>query len=283
MPDDEKARAPAVAGTIPKEAADSIFKITRLLLTATEYAALRTQVENGELHPWVATFFYFLKFSDEDDTFLEFSIKGMNTFLSFAEGWEAKAPEKAKTREVEIRIAKREKANGFSSLHNSHTVSLWNMLDATLFEGLVHLFLGYPKARELEDFRKIKFNVGQYETLSRTQMTRMALVELKREISSPRLNKGVRVYEQIHRSLGMEPHLPDDLDKKLIELRAMRNAIVHNMGIVDERVLDDCGWLQLPPGTHVGVKADQYKSYKDAALRYVGSTLGKTISAFPMP
>src|ERR1700704_4505340 len=149
--------------TTPSESTESLLQNIRSLMTSTEYSAVRRQVESGDLSHWLAGFFYFLKFIDEDDCFLECTIKGMKAFLTQAARWEAHEPETAKNREVEIMIAKREKTNDFSGIHNRHTVTLWNMLDATLFESLVHLFLSNSKVREISSFQKIKLSLKEYD------------------------------------------------------------------------------------------------------------------------
>jgi len=223
---------------------------------------------------WMGTFFYFSKFLDEDRCFLEFSIKGMETFLKLSEGWKQRNPEALEKRRVDLSIVNRENGHGFPGLHARHTVSLWNMLDVTLSESLVQLFIADSAALELPAFDKLKFSVAQYRDMSRTQLMRFAVTELKQHYSSPyRFNKGVRVYERIYKELGIESNIPKEIDKLLIELRAMRNVIVHNMAIADERLVQVCPWLKLEVNAPAIVTAPQYREYKNASLSYVAAIL----------
>ena len=261
----------------PDYFSDHFQEAIRIVVNAADYADVRAQIERGDMPWWTGTFFYFMKFLDEDSCFLEFSVKGMQLFIDLAE----RSPEKYENRKVSLRIAREEKKRGFAGLYGRHTVSLWNMLDATLSESLTQLLLAKGKTLELPAFQKIKFSVAQFQDMSSAQMMRAVLGELKRlHAAEARCNKGVRIYEKLYIDAGMSEHLSDQLDKRLIELRAVRNAIVHNMGIADERFVKDCPWLRIEPGTRIAIGKAQYDVYTDAASSYVVSTLVDLVKTF---
>lgn len=249
-------------------------------MSAAEYSQLRREIVSQSMPSWMAGFIYFSKFLDEDECLLEFSVKGIDLFVKRLGTLAKRDPEVIKRRAVSYVIAVKERNEKFPGIHARHVVSLWNMVDATLSEALARLLIEQSPNLRLDQFRKISFSIAQYQSLSETELMRLTVVELKRQKAIGRSAKGVRPFEAIFKDIGLDSKLTDENDRLLIELRSTRNVIVHNMGIADDRFIEDCPWLKLSAGAAVKVTGEQYRNFIQAASSYVAQTLAALMRRF---
>lgn len=227
-----------------------------------------------------APILWYQRYIDQDRLFAHCAKRGIETYLKLGDRREPR-DEDDRIRRL---IAKKEAAEGFPNINAHHTANLWNMLDVTLSDMLALIFVCKPEALGLPALKKVSFSVAEYEGLSKPQRMKITVAELKRELirkGSIKLKNGVEVYEQIYRDMGISDD-PLKNDRKILsELRAVRNVIVHNMAIADDRFVEQCPWLQITRGQEIKVTDSQYATYFQSASLYLISTFSRLMAKFP--
>jgi hypothetical protein len=257
----------------------SLYGIFRASLGALDLGTLKQLSDDSP--NWVNPLFYYMRYLDQDRLFAQCAKKGIEVYLRVVERKDAENDDQV----VRRLIAGKEINEGFPAINAHHTAHLWDMLDATLSDMFALVFMCLPEALKIPVLRKVRFGIADFEDLPQRYRMRMVVKELKRELArnGPAARKnGVEIYEQILREFAVKETAPKSATERLVELRAVRNIIVHNMSIADGHFLEQCPWLSMSLGADVKVTDSQYTSYVDAAGTYLLATALRLHQRFPL-
>jgi hypothetical protein len=70
-----------------------------------------------------------------------------------------------------------------------------------------------------------------------------------------------------------------DLASPLAEINALRNSIMHNSGIADQRTVDSAPSLSINAGDEIRVSRDQLRFYYDSMTKFVQELLAGVIKS----
>lgn len=175
--------------------------------------------------------------------------------------------------ELQVAAAQRELAqseidNDFPLLHEQATVAMWGSLEALIRGFLASWLQNNPEAWRAEGLKKLKVRLGEYETLDPSVRCLWVVDLLDNEISGP-LRTGVTRFECLLHQFGLDGSVDETQSRSLFELSQVRNAIVHNRGRADRRLIESCPWLDLKLGDKVRVSHQMWTGHSAAVAQYV--------------
>ncbi len=157
--------------------------------------------------------------------------------------------------------------HGFPVLHGFAVVALWSWLEHFV-KGFLALWILYRKdALNVPVVQKLKVRLGEYLQLEGEEQSRYLLDLLESELGSPR-KRGVTRFESLLEPFGLSGPLPDGCAEALFELQQVRNAIVHNNGCADRKLITACPWLGFRLEQVINVSNEMLDRYSDALGTY---------------
>lgn len=167
-----------------------------------------------------------------------------------------------KAKEIED-IAAKETADDLPILHSAASVLIWGALEAAFRDFLIRWLVSHPSARVLPEFSNVRVRITEYESLEGEDRMRYLVGMLERELAAT-LKPGAGRFECLLKPFGIQPQISDEQRRDLSELAAVRNVIVHQAGIADERLVKLCPWLQIKVGDPVVIGRETFLRYMNA-------------------
>jgi hypothetical protein len=239
--------------------------------------------DNSEKKPrtpeWAtAPFKRFLDQTERLDQVIHLSIRGISGLRGFPKLAEAIAnldktqnAEDAKKRIAEAHrtadLAKREMDTGFPVLHSQAVVNLWSLLEALIQDFLCEWILNTPDALFVEEIKKLKVKIGEYEQLERRDRISYLIELLERDLVVGMKN-GVHRFEAILAPFKLAGPIKASIRRDLLELGQVRNVIVHRAGIVDHKFVTACPWMKMKVGDSLQVTHKMFGRYFGAVHAY---------------
>lgn len=164
-------------------------------------------------------------------------------------------------------LAQREIDREFSSLVGQSITVLWGALEALIKDFLVRWLELLPVLWERTAISSLKIRIGDYEALCAEDRRRYVIGEIERNVAA-KLKVGVGRFEAVLSELDLGGGVDDSIRRDLLELSAMRNALVHNGGHVDARFKAICPWIECELGHLLQPTRADYRRFSGAVLRY---------------
>lgn len=204
--------------------------------------------------------------------------------MASAEGTDGHADSRLQLEHAEklSSLANREIESGFYLLLSQGTVSLWNSLENMTKTTIRNWLCNSPEILTHDPWSTLKVRVGDYAGLDVEQRADY-LVELLEQTQAAHLKLGVGRFETMFDSIGLGGGVDDSVRRSLIELQQIRHILVHRNGVCDRRIMNACPWLELTAGKQVPVRNDMYKSYSEAAFKYVLEIIVRVGEHFGVP
>jgi hypothetical protein len=162
------------------------------------------------------------------------------------------------------------------SLVNSHTlVSLWSGVETCIEDTIVLALMNDQQTIERAG-GEIKIR-GEASGLLQEAQARRVSRDLERKA-----RQNLNVLEAYDWCLGLlDVHrLPgSDLSQEMTEVNALRNCIVHRMGIADQQTVAAVLTQKLELGEHVKISRKQYESYYTALSSFIQEVLQGVIKS----
>ncbi len=165
-------------------------------------------------------------------------------------------------------LATNEANHDFPILHGHSVVAAWGVLDALVDDLLVEILVNQPGALRAEAFTRVRVYVGTYEALDGPDKMRFLLDALKQQKES-RYKPGVAGYEELLDVFGLSGPIEENIRRTLVEMREVRNVLVHNAGVVDRRLLNRCPWVSWEMGSRLSISQAKYLEYAEAVDKYL--------------
>jgi len=141
-------------------------------------------------------------------------------------------------------FAKAQKEDEFTYLHQLACVRLWSILEAYVDDFVLFVLSRTPFNVLPESVRSIKGPVIELLASTPRDVREFLLDELKQQTKS-RQKLGVGRFECLLESLGCGGEVDTEVRRNLLELSEVRSAIVHQVGLADQRLTERCPWLGL--------------------------------------
>ncbi len=165
-------------------------------------------------------------------------------------------------------VAQREKDGDFSTLYEYAALFTWGALESAVRDVCVNWLIHIPESRTNEEVSSIKIPLGDYEALTSNDRMRFVVSTLEQSTSAA-LRPGIGRFEAILKPIGLGGGVDDDVRRTLLELSAVRNLLVHRLGVADERFIQLCPWYGVELNQNVRVtQADYHGKYRKAAFSY---------------
>lgn len=165
-------------------------------------------------------------------------------------------------------FAKSEIDAGFPLLRGFFVVAIWSWME-DFTKGLVaSWFIHQPSSINSPAVSKIKFRVGDYHTLTRTERAYFLVDALEHEQASA-LKRGLSRFNNLLEAIGLNCPLPEESRKILYELQQVRNNLAHRNGKCDRKLSMECPWLKLRVGERVTLSSDMMEAYMGVASEFL--------------
>ena len=164
-------------------------------------------------------------------------------------------------------MAKQQVETDFPLLHGSATVLMWGALEAAIRDFVVRVLNRHPSARTLDEFKRVKVRIAEYEMLQGEERMRYLVGILERETAAP-LRPGIARFDCLLSPLGISPVISSNTRRDLTEMAAIRNVIVHRASVADSRFVELCPWFEIKVGERLSVSSAAFNRYGKAVGEY---------------
>lgn len=162
------------------------------------------------------------------------------------------------------------------ALANSHTlVSLWAGIESCVEDTVVLALINDEKTVDAVR-REVRLR-GHSSGLLEEPEARRAFRALER--TARQTNSVLETYDWCLSLLEVYRIPGSDLSDSLTEINALRNSIMHNTGIADERTVRSAPTLNLKPGDQIRLSRDELRSYYDSMSSFVQEVLKGVIKS----
>ena len=175
-------------------------------------------------------------------------------------------------------LIREEKQHGFPTLYGTATIATWAGLEALVKDVLVNWLWQIPTSVDKDRVSKIKIPLAEYMTLDGQGQAARLADEIER--GSDAANKlGINRFELLLEPLGMSGEVDPETRANLFEMGQVRNILLHQAGVADERFIHHCGqfdqWTACKVDDEVKVGWSAYTRYVMAAMSYTGVLLNR--------
>ena len=157
------------------------------------------------------------------------------------------------------------------TIHRMGIVFLWTRVEVFLTDFLESWLKNIGGMFTLPIFQKVRIDesVASYEALSRDERISLYASRLTDKVKTPS-SSAVRVFLKALDNCGLPGETTEDtkrLEKTLRELQQVRNAVVHQNGVIDRHFLQRCPWLEqtYSQGDAINLQNGEFYIYGDAA------------------
>ena len=186
------------------------------------------------------------------------------------------------------KLAKSEKDKGYPLVFAHGIITIWSAVEALIDDLFVTWLLNKPGILKSESLTKIRISLARFETLDKTDRMYFLTEEIKREIGA-KYKPGIMGFENLLKHLELSGKVERNIKRTLIEMKQVRNILVHRGGYIDYRAIQACPWTNWQQGQKIKITAEDYEKYFKAVCNYIFIVLnrvrkffGKSLVGLPM-
>lgn len=168
----------------------------------------------------------------------------------------------ASAQEMEVAAAS-QVDRGLPIVYAALTVYAWGALHACARDCIIGLLESVPETRKVPEISRIRVPLVEFEQLAESERWQLVVSILERETSAE-FKRGHGVIDALTRPFGFVAKLSERSRKDLLEMRAIRNIIVHNSSRVDRKFLEICNWTERSEGEYLAVARSDFARYMAA-------------------
>lgn len=170
-------------------------------------------------------------------------------------------------------FAKAEVENGFDTLFKHHCIALWAAIETNVENTLFNLIERLPDARDtiiasLSNPTDRQIKIIQNKSVKRAFDTWQPMVD-----AIPAMER----YLKMLQVLSIEVLIPNHSVEALDELAAIRNAVMHNGGFVDQKFLEKCPLGSYEIDDLISIDHNAASRFFDAASEFTKSFLNAMV------
>lgn len=168
------------------------------------------------------------------------------------------------------KFAEGEIANEFQRTRSHHAVAAWAAVETAIENLFVNLIVRVPDA---------EMRIRNHSDKAKIKSERVNSTVYDAKITIQSWERSLDNSETMARQLNMlsafdiNVDLTEQVSRTLSEMGALRDVILHNGGVIDERFQTRCPWLHHTVGEHIVINADVLGRYFDAASEFATQLL----------
>ena len=162
----------------------------------------------------------------------------------------------------------------------SHSIiAIWSALEQFVNDCAIYFMINFPDILTNSSLARIKVRIADYEKLDDYSKMEYIL-----RVANYDTRYGIDRFEEIFQQLNISDKIDNTLRNQLVELCQIRNVLVHNGGIVDNKFLDSCAWnTDYQKGDKLQLKFEVYMEYAFASESYVDVIEKRIMGKSKMP
>ncbi len=168
---------------------------------------------------------------------------------------------------LRVRAAQKEKEEDFPLLHGHTLMGIWGALEAFVEDLCVSYMQSYPAVLDEPGLEKINIPFSEYRRLSEIEKLRYLVSEVQQKKRTG-LRAGVKVFEDLLASLGLDGEVHPHIRDVLYEAQQLRNVLAHRGGVADQKLCEACPKLGLSVGERVSVSRETLVKISNAMRAY---------------
>jgi hypothetical protein len=201
--------------------------------------------------------------------------------LLVAEGKPASADRIDEARNL-LPVVEAEIQEGFPLFHGLAAIGLWSAFEAFAKDLLLDCLENDPAFLKIHSVQKVKVSVARFGAMSEDARHAHILASMAVDIGAEG-RPGIAGIERLFREFGLGGSPSDELRACLLELKAVRNALVHRSGVADWRLVQLCPWLGLEPGDAVRISGQMLMMYATSSLVYGTDLTLRLVKHYGLP
>ncbi|MGG4107962.1 hypothetical protein AAXB25_29140 [Paenibacillus lautus] len=172
-----------------------------------------------------------------------------------------------RTREIKNFASIQEK-EGFPYLYNLVSVRAWSILEAFVDDFFILYLSENFENLNNDTFTKIKGSLIDFVFMPRSEQVEYLfdLIKLEYKINT---KLGINRFEGLLKLIKHDGEVNDIVARHIYELSQIRNVIVHRNGRADNRLIDNCPWLNLSNGQQIKLDGLMFTRYLKSIYWYV--------------
>jgi hypothetical protein len=190
-------------------------------------------------------------------------------------------------------VADKDAARWQSIILGHGLVALCSTLESLVRDTLTDWLAYTPAAWRVDRVAKLKPTIGEWYGKDTAAQARWVMTEIWKTSGGPDRNPVSR-FESLFEAFNiprvkMDSLIPaeylqaihyDDMPRLIGELSAMRNVIVHQLGVVDKKFCEDCSHLPYVEGQELLITFVDYARYSSAVNHYLLEVFCRVAAAY---
>ncbi|WP_371599469.1 hypothetical protein [Streptomyces sp. NBC_00564] len=176
--------------------------------------------------------------------------------------------------ELRVRVAQKEKENDFPLLHGHTLMGIWGALEACVEDLCVAYMQAYPAVLDEPGLARVSVPFAEFRKLSEVEKLRYLVSEVQQRKKTG-LRIGIKVFEDLLESLGLDGEVHPYIRETLYEAQQVRNALAHRGGVADQRLCEACPNLGLSAGDRIKISQEKLGKITNAMRGYIVTVMNR--------
>lgn len=181
---------------------------------------------------------------------------------------EVSAQDRLQRAKEEAELAANEVAQDFPVLHGFAVVAVWSWLEHFVKGFVGRWVMHRPDALEVPAVQKLRVRIGDYLPLSPQEQANFLVELLEQDLASP-MKRGTGRFMSLLEPFSLTFALTEKCTTTIFELQQVRNAIAHQNGCADRRLVSSCPWLSLEHGQRIQIDRKMVRRYSAASTEFL--------------
>lgn len=183
-------------------------------------------------------------------------------------------PEQLRRRERDeatIELLKRQKEQGFPTLHGMAAIAVWSELEAFIDDIGAHFLSLNESSWAGERIQKLRLPVAEFVAMTSLERAEWCVRQLFGDAVHDR-RVGIGRFESLLDAIGLRRcEVMTPVPQILVELHAVRNLLAHRRGKLDKRFIEAIGREDLEVGGRWRPSVTDVRRYATAVLSYAAN------------
>ena len=158
---------------------------------------------------------------------------------------------------------------GYHLVFAHSSVSLWSALESMVLNFCKSMLCHHPELADKERLEKIRIPSSVVLQSDKKVLAAAILAEFERNTAAP-LKLGMGRFSECLSACGLNIAVSDQGRRSLLELSKVRNLVVHQFSICDEKFASECPWFDAQIGHRISLNEQHFSRYRLSVQELVG-------------
>lgn len=229
----------------------------------------------------------FVSRSEHLATVVRLSVQGMSMSRALPKAMEALRRAdgeelNAELHEKAVRDAEfveKERLEGFPVIYGQAVLSLWSFLELAVKDLIAVWIRNNPDLLLVPPISNLKMKIGDFLLIDEDEKYLFFVDVIERDIGAG-IKNGIKRFESLVDAVGLSGVTPQKMNDTFFEFGQVRNAIAHQGGRADKKLIANCPWLNLEVGESFRVDSKRFQKYQQSSLSYATLLICRTAEKF---